>query len=47
MKIEFFYKCKDGTVIGKEKECDDKYEREILNIKQYTKKLESDKKCKK
>ncbi|MEA4826197.1 MAG: hypothetical protein VB130_06140 [Clostridium sp.] len=45
MKIEFFYKCKDGRVIGKEAECkeklDDNVDERIKNIKNYTEKLEN------
>ena len=40
MKIEFFYKCKDGRVIGKEAECKDKYEEKVEEIKKYTKTME-------
>lgn len=40
MKIEFFYKCKDGKVIGKEEELRDKYEKEVEHIKEYTESIE-------
>ena len=42
MKIEFFYKCKDGRVIGRETECKDKLEDKIKDIKKYAHDLEND-----
>ncbi len=42
MKIEFFYKCKDGRVIGRETECKDNLEDKIKYIKTYAHKLEND-----
>lgn len=38
MKIEFFYKCKDGRVIGKETESKKKVKKEIEYIKNFTQK---------
>jgi hypothetical protein len=45
MKIEFFYKCKDGRVIGKETESKKKIEEEIEDIKNYAKREEQKKDC--
>lgn len=42
MKIEFFYKCKDGRVIGRETESKDKLEDKITDLKKYVYKLERD-----
>lgn len=44
MKIEFFYKCKDGRVIGRETESKGKIENEIEEIKKYAEN-EDNKKC--
>lgn len=45
MKIEFFYKCKDGRVIGKETESKGKIEKEIEDIKNFAKKEDGNKCC--
>lgn len=45
MKIEFFYKCKDGRVIGKETEAKGEVKEKIEEIKNYAERVEKGESC--